>query len=1313
MMELPLLGRRAEVATTDAAITAAIAGERRLIIIRGPAGSGRKALLDGIAERAEAAGLRTTLVDAYPAAQSEIGFIAERLHLDGAPEAGLVHDAQWADPTSMGLLQRRMADDEGVLIVLAYGDTSAPQTLPLRRLVDVAERRGKVDELELGPLTTSDLTAIADQATAERVISLTDGIYRDVEGLLEDWVADGSIRIGDRRIEVSGQLPQTWSGAGTTDPSALDRPQRKLAEAVALAKRPVSPAVAAVLLGLSEEDALDVGERLSDLGLVAESRDGFTPGGDLVGARITESIGEVRTSRTYRELGDAFTAAGLADQLPGPVGLYYLEAGAAEEAIPLLDAAATAAIERDALAEAVPYLDGALAALAATGASDPALEGRLLLARARYYRIGGWSDLAADDLRRAIALLDGTARVDALGFLAAVEDDRQDVQTAEVVVAAALAEAEALDATAKLGSLLVFQARVLNRLGFPAETDASLDKGGAILRQEGSPFQRHLAAFNTARVDFDRGEVAKAAPVFERLVGDTEDHTSKAEYLSWLARAQLRGTRPHEGRVSVDEAIRLGDETGTSGPVFQGYMALAEGGIAYGRYAEALEAADGMLGYVLQQLPAWENAARYLRAKCMLGLGRIDDAAAEIAAAILLCPPGINGWRWRLRCEAVQLAVAAEQEAVWPKERAEDLTDELLQFRWFDVASELMAVRAAEEDDEDLARQGAALALRIGTPTVAAQAVEAGDLWSGPAAAEVGRQVKDVAAHVPDEWLETWAARPEIAAAVATPDLSDDEYTAVAAALEGGLNEALVEAGLADPYEVLSPAQRRDLGLIRRRPSRVARVAVGAVIALLVLIIVVGAAAVFAATRPSLEEKELALPSADQPFTETWPGFGAGNARTGASLATGVREPAGFYWRFGGGGAPFSASPIVLGQKVVVGNPDRNIYMIDRRAGDSVVRTVETGGPVTVTGAGAVLGGERGNTQLMVYVPSEDGRLYAVDAKAGRLRWSYPLQSSVSPVVDESAGLVYVGLDDGRIVALVAARHEETDGFFWATEPGTPVTTDLTLSGGKIYYGARNELHMVDVGSRSNVSCKAPAEGDFRTPVVVDPYVFAANEDGVVHVLETGTCKWLGNWQVQEVVTVKPAVVAGVIYQPTENGINAMSVSDILDPPDCAEPPCVGPLWAWPGVEDERFPLSTQSSPSVAGGLVYFGSNDGNLYALDVLSGELVWEWSEGRNIAASPAITDGVVYVASFDGTVVAIGSSPEEWEESRALAAESEPPPPTTTTTEPPTTTTSATTDAGAASSSETTTTTKPPPPPPSGDKKASGGGAGGKSA
>jgi outer membrane protein assembly factor BamB len=56
------------------------------------------------------------------------------------------------------------------------------------------------------------------------------------------------------------------------------------------------------------------------------------------------------------------------------------------------------------------------------------------------------------------------------------------------------------------------------------------------------------------------------------------------------------------------------------------------------------------------------------------------------------------------------------------------------------------------------------------------------------------------------------------------------------------------------------------------------------------------------------------------------------------------------------------------------------------------------------------------------------------------------------------------------------------------------------------------------------------------------------------------------------------------------------------------------------------------SSPVVWHGVVYLGSGDGNVYAIDARSGALVWRFATGNVVHASPAIADGVLYIGSWD---------------------------------------------------------------------------------
>jgi len=54
--------------------------------------------------------------------------------------------------------------------------------------------------------------------------------------------------------------------------------------------------------------------------------------------------------------------------------------------------------------------------------------------------------------------------------------------------------------------------------------------------------------------------------------------------------------------------------------------------------------------------------------------------------------------------------------------------------------------------------------------------------------------------------------------------------------------------------------------------------------------------------------------------------------------------------------------------------------------------------------------------------------------------------------------------------------------------------------------------------------------------------------------------------------------------------------------------------------------------------VVCFGSEDGNLYALDAGSGALRWKYATGGDLSSSPAIADGTVYVLGGDASLLAL---------------------------------------------------------------------------
>src|SRR5204862_1295410 len=62
------------------------------------------------------------------------------------------------------------------------------------------------------------------------------------------------------------------------------------------------------------------------------------------------------------------------------------------------------------------------------------------------------------------------------------------------------------------------------------------------------------------------------------------------------------------------------------------------------------------------------------------------------------------------------------------------------------------------------------------------------------------------------------------------------------------------------------------------------------------------------------------------------------------------------------------------------------------------------------------------------------------------------------------------------------------------------------------------------------------------------------------------------------------------------------------------------------------------SSAAIANGVVYVGSGDGFLYALDLATGARRWRYDAGSPVSSSPAVGGGLVFATARDGSVFAL---------------------------------------------------------------------------
>jgi outer membrane protein assembly factor BamB len=174
------------------------------------------------------------------------------------------------------------------------------------------------------------------------------------------------------------------------------------------------------------------------------------------------------------------------------------------------------------------------------------------------------------------------------------------------------------------------------------------------------------------------------------------------------------------------------------------------------------------------------------------------------------------------------------------------------------------------------------------------------------------------------------------------------------------------------------------------------------------------------------------------------------------------------------------------------------------------------------------------------------------------------------------------------------------------------------------------------------------------SPAIVGEMVYVGSNDHNLYAidLEGGALKW--KFKTDSRVSSSPAVVDGVVYFVSYDG-NFYAV-------DAATGKA---KWKFATQGERRFaarhihgaqPIAETmpdpfdfylSSPAVENSTVYFGSGDGNVYALDASSGALKWKFKTGDVVHASPALADGMVFVGSWDSYFYALNAATgkEKW--------------------------------------------------------------------
>jgi outer membrane protein assembly factor BamB len=180
----------------------------------------------------------------------------------------------------------------------------------------------------------------------------------------------------------------------------------------------------------------------------------------------------------------------------------------------------------------------------------------------------------------------------------------------------------------------------------------------------------------------------------------------------------------------------------------------------------------------------------------------------------------------------------------------------------------------------------------------------------------------------------------------------------------------------------------------------------------------------------------------------------------------------------------------------------------------------------------------------------------------------------------------------------------------------------------------------------------------FSSPIIVNGVAYVGSEDSNLYAINTsdGTLKW--KLHTNGGVSSSPAVYKDVVYCCSYDGYcyaaDATNGKLIWKFKTGGEKK-VGAYGLWTMKPADMYMEDLfdffLSSPIVDvnnnDATVYFGSSDGNLYALNAATGSLKWKFKTDGIIHTSPGIYNGIVYVGSWDTYVYAIDAQTrkEKW--------------------------------------------------------------------
>lgn len=296
-----------------------------------------------------------------------------------------------------------------------------------------------------------------------------------------------------------------------------------------------------------------------------------------------------------------------------------------------------------------------------------------------------------------------------------------------------------------------------------------------------------------------------------------------------------------------------------------------------------------------------------------------------------------------------------------------------------------------------------------------------------------------------------------------------------------------------------------------------------------------------------------------------------------------------------------------------------------------------------------------------VFVGSQKGELTSLNLDNGSVYWKYKIDDPIgesSPAFSD--GLVYIGDLGGWLHAVNASDGKKV----WAFKTGSEIKSSPVVVGDRILIGSYDE-YLYCVSRNGSLVWKAKTNGPVHaTPAIANGLAFVAGCDELFRGIRISDGKEVFSVNSEAYTGASPAIRGNSAFYGTfNNEVLMVNLTDHKVGWRYEHPQRKFPFYSSAAVTADRVVVGgrdklvhgldlsgkaawtfttrarVESSPAVADGRVFVGSNDGRFYALNLNTGVKVWEFTAGAPLSASPAIARGRIVIGSQDGKLYCFG--------------------------------------------------------------------------